>query len=156
MRSPFFLAIVLLVALPQLLLAELVYPLVSERISSNYGLRKHPIRKSVRHHNGIDLAAPNGAHVRAVKSGLVVFASNYKGYGNLITVKHKDETYSLYGHLSKIDTKVGKKVKAGEVIGRVGSTGASTGNHLHFEWRIRGKAVDPLKVLPGLGKVAEG
>ena len=133
-----------------------VYPIVSSRISSKFGKRKHPIKKSVRHHEGVDLAAPKGAHVRAVQAGVVVFAGWYKGFGNLVTVMHGEETFSLYGHLSEISTKAGTQIPAGSIIGRVGSTGNSTGNHLHFEWRVKGKAINPLNILPGLGAKPQG
>jgi len=134
----------------------LVYPIVEPRISSKYGPRKHPITKSVRHHGGIDLAAPKGAHVRTVKGGLVIFAGEHRGFGNLVVVQHRPGVVSRYGHLSKIKTKVGKRIAAGTVIGLVGSTGLSTGDHLHFEWLENGKSVDPLKIIPGLTKPAQG
>jgi len=134
----------------------LVYPIVSPRISSNFGKRKHPISKAIRHHQGIDLAVPKGAHVRAVQKGQVVWAGSYKGYGKLITIKHGDQTFSLYGHLSEINVETGQLVPAGKMIGRVGSTGNSTGNHLHFEWRLAGKAINPKKVLPGIASKPQG
>ena len=135
---------------------KLVYPLVYDRVSGKFGKRKHPIYKRVRHHSGIDLAAPKGAHVRAVTKGKVIYADTYGGFGKLVTIYHGSGFTSLYGHLSELLVSIGEEVDAGEVIGKVGSTGNSTGPHLHFEWREEGKAVDPLTILPGLTSSAEG
>ncbi len=137
-------------------ISELVYPLVADRVSSGFGKRKHPIYKRVRHHSGLDLAAPKGAHVRAVSSGKVVFAGSYRGYGKLVTLRHGDKYTSLYGHLDELLVNIGDFVSAGEVIGKVGSTGNSTGPHLHFEWHKQGKAVNPLEILPGISSPPEG
>ncbi len=134
----------------------IVFPLMAPRISSKYGPRKHPIRKAQRHHNGIDLAAPRNAHVRAVTGGVVVFADTYSGFGKLVTIRHPNGYVSLYGHLRDIRVETGERVAAGEIIGRVGSTGLATGPHLHFEWRRNGKSIDPLKVFPDLAAEADG
>lgn len=134
----------------------LVYPLMAPRISSEFGLRKHPIRKVVRDHDGIDLAAPMGAPVRAVADGVVIFADPYAGYGNLVVVLHKAGITTHYGHLSKIEVAPGKRIKAGQIIGKVGSTGISTGPHLHWEVRVNGEAVDPEVVMPDLTQHADG
>ena len=133
-----------------------VFPVVEPRISSKFGWRIHPIDGGKRQHKGIDLAAPRDSGVLAVKDGVVVFASSLGGYGNLITLKHGVDTVSLYGHLNRIEVEVGDSVKAGQLIGRVGSTGNSTGNHLHFEWRKDGQAIDPLEVFPHLSSHASG
>lgn len=120
-------------------------------------MRRHPVlRRMDRKHNGVDLAAPEYAHVRAVAAGIVVFADQYAGYGKLVTIKHEKGYTSLYGHLAEILVNTGQRVRAGELIGRLGSTGMSTGPHLHFEWRINGKPVDPLRVFPALAEGAEG
>jgi murein DD-endopeptidase MepM/ murein hydrolase activator NlpD len=114
------------------------------RISSGFGLRYHPILKRVRRHDGFDLAKPWGSPVYAAKSGVVVEAGWSEGYGQLICLRHQDGWTTRYGHLSKITVKVGQKVQRGALIGKVGSTGISTGPHLHFEVRNRdGKAVNP-------------
>lgn len=134
----------------------IVFPLMAPRISSKYGPRKHPVRKVHRHHNGIDLAAPRNAHVRAVTEGVVIFADTHAGFGKLVTIKHKNGYVSLYGHLRDIRVETGERIAAGEIIGRVGSTGLATGPHLHFEWRRGGKSIDPLKVFPDLAADAEG
>lgn len=129
---------------------------MSPRLSSSYGTRIHPIQRIKRHHNGVDLAVPENSHVRVVASGRVIFADEYAGYGKLVTVEHRGGLISLYGHLSEIRVNPGEKVKAGEIIGRVGSTGAATGPHLHFEIRKNGTPIDPLKVFPDLTLDAEG
>ena len=110
----------------------------------------------VRHHSGVDLAAPKYSHVRAVLDGNVVFADSHGGYGKLVTIEHADGFVSLYGHLDEITVNPGQRIKAGELVGRVGSTGLATGPHLHFEWRKNGKPIDPFKVLPALTQPASG
>ncbi len=125
-----------------------VFPLLGERVSSSFGPRKHPVRKVHRHHNGIDLAAPDGAQIRAIASGTVVFADPYKGYGKLVVVLHKNGITSHYGHCKEILAEPGAVVKAGEIIATVGSTGLATGPHLHFEIRCMKIPLDPLDFLP--------
>ncbi|MBL7663134.1 M23 family metallopeptidase [bacterium] len=137
-------------------LGMFVFPLMAAKLSSKYGTRKHPVYRYVRHHNGVDLQAPEGSHVRAVKNGQIVFADNYAGYGKLVTIDHGNGYASLYGHLDEILVNPGTIVKAGTLIGRVGSTGISSGPHLHFEWRQNGKSIDPLKVFPNLTSSAAG
>lgn len=133
-----------------------VYPVMAPRLASRYGARKHPVLKVKKHHAGIDLATPRRAQIRAVKNGLVIFADDYAGYGNLIVLQHENGMTTHYGHCEKIFVEPGRQVTAGEVIGLVGSTGRVTGPHLHFEIRINGKAQNPEKFIPGLGKKAEG
>ena len=91
-----------------------------------------------------------------MSGGKVIFAANYKGFGKLVTIAHDDKNVSLYGHLHEILVEVGQWVKPGELVGKVGSTGHSTGPHLHFEWRHKGKPVNPQKILPGITTKAEG
>lgn len=134
----------------------IVFPLLAPRMTSDFGTRKHPIFRRSKHHSGIDLAAPENSHVRAIAQGIVVFAGEHGGYGKLITIAHEDGFVSLYGHLNEMKVGVGKRVRAGDIIGRVGSTGWSTGDHLHFEWRKDGEALDPLEVFPYLAQEAEG
>jgi hypothetical protein len=123
-----------------------VYPLLAPRISSSYGPRIHPIKKSKKHHSGVDLAAPEKSHVRAVMTGQVVFAGSLGGYGNMVSIKHEGEKLSLYGHLSKINVKVGDVIEAGTILGLVGSTGSATGPHLHFV-RIEDGVGTPIALL---------
>jgi len=135
---------------------NLVYPLVGERISSNFGNRKHPVLRYQKHHDGIDLAAPKGAAIRAVASGVVVYADPYEKYGNLIVIQHQRGMSTHYGHCETMSVRAGQRIEAGTVIGTVGATGRVTGPHLHFEVRKDGEALDPLKLLPGLTSDAAG
>lgn len=118
---------------------------VSGKISSRFGKRVDPVtRRRQTFHKGIDIAAPAGTPVYAAGDGVVSMAGFVKnGYGNLIILKHTDDIATYYGHLSAIGVKSGKVIRKGELIGRVGSTGRSTGNHLHFEVRRGGQALDP-------------
>ena len=100
-------------------------------------------------HPGIDLPAPTGTPVGAAAPGRVIFAAyDRSGYGNLVEVAHGDGVVSMYGHLSAVSVRVGQSVATGTRVGRVGSTGESSGPHLHFEVRVRGAAVDPVPALP--------
>jgi murein DD-endopeptidase MepM/ murein hydrolase activator NlpD len=130
--------------------AFLASPLEFTRMSSGYGIRVHPITNDKRAHKGIDYAAPTGTPVRTVGDGVVEFAGTQRGYGNVIEIKHRDGKSTLFAHLSRIDVQKGQKVEQGAIIGAVGSTGFSTGPHLHFEFRVDGEHRDPLTL------VAEG
>lgn len=124
-------------------------PLNFRRISSGFSnSRFHPILKTYRPHHGIDYAAPVWTPVSAVGDGTVVFAGYRRGYGKLVEIKHRNGYRTLYGHLSKFGdgTRNRAKVRQGEVIGYVGSSGLSTGPHLHFEMRINNRPVNPLRV----------
>ena len=117
------------------------------RISSGYGYRVHPIYNTRRMHDGIDIPAPGGTNIIAAAGGRVV-ASSYQGaVGNYITIDHGGKTTSNYYHLSQKLVGTGTTVRRGQVIGKVGSTGASTGNHLHFEIRVRSSSVSPFRYL---------
>lgn len=133
-----------------------VYPLMSPRVSSDYGKRFHPLKKIVKHHHGIDLAAPLEAPIRAIASGFVIFSGMHGGYGNLVVIMHDKNITSHYGHCQTLSVNVGEKVKAGAIIATVGDTGKVTGAHLHLEIRDSGKALDPEKVIPGLESLAQG
>ncbi len=130
---------------------KFLWPLPSSnRITSNYGSRKDPITgKMGALHKGVDIGAPNGTTIVAAESGTVIVAQSYGGYGNTVIINHGSGTWTLYGHIRKggIKVKEGQAVKRGQKIAEVGSTGRSTGNHLHFEVRINEKAVDPMKYL---------
>ena len=134
----------------------IVFPITASRISSVFGMRKHPILRHVRHHSGVDLAAPKNSLVRSILEGQVVYAGTLGGFGKLVTVKHGNGYTSMYGHLTDYTVEVGQNITAGQVVGHVGSTGLATGPHLHFEWRKDGKALNPLKVFPELVARAEG
>ena len=130
--------------------AFLASPLEFTRMSSGYGIRVHPITKDKKAHKGIDYAAPTGTPIRTVGDGVVEFAGTQRGYGNVIEIKHRADMTTVFAHLSRIDVKKGQKVTQGDKIGAVGSTGFSTGPHLHFEFRVDGEHRDPLTL------VAEG
>lgn len=123
------------------------YPLRNYRLTSPFGLRVNPITGVLRNHNGLDLAAPTGTEVYAVREGVVTEIGEDAVYGKYIIIRHGESWVSLYGHLSKIETVLRRPVESGTLIGRVGSTGQSTGPHLHFELRQHGKAQDPGKYL---------
>ena len=116
--------------------------------TSGFGPRVHPIFGSVRQHNGIDLDGNTGDRVRAARSGEVILAGESGGFGNTIVLYHGLGYSTLYAHLSRIEVSVGQNVASGDRIGAIGSTGWSTGPHLHFELRIDGRAVDPTPYLP--------
>ena len=128
--------------------AFLKAPLEFSRITSGFGMRMHPIWKTWRGHAGVDYAAPTGTPIRTVSDGVVEFLGTKGGYGNAIVVKHQNKYSTLYGHMSAFAAKLkaGDKVSQGDVIGFVGSTGWSTGPHLHYEFRINDEQVDPLTV----------
>ncbi|MCP4132272.1 MAG: peptidoglycan DD-metalloendopeptidase family protein [bacterium] len=117
------------------------------RLSSFFGKRKHPIFRNKSFHNGIDIAARTGTAVGASRAGRVIATGWMGGYGKAVVIVHSNGYKTLYGHLSRITTRPGRKVKAGSLIGRVGSTGWSTGPHLHFTLWQNGKLLNPLKVL---------
>lgn len=114
-------------------------------VTSPFGFRIHPIFKVNKMHTGIDIDAPMGAAIVAANSGRVILAGWNGGYGNCVIIDHGDGIATLYGHQSKILVSVGDKVAKGDTIGKVGSSGLSTGPHLHFEVRVNGKPTDPRK-----------
>jgi len=126
--------------------AFLASPMEFSRVTSGFAMRLHPIHQTWRKHNGVDYAAPTGTPVRTVGGGVVDFAGWQNGYGNVVQVKHNNDRSTVYAHLSRIDVKKGGRVEQGQRIGAVGSTGWSTGPHLHFEFRINGAHQDPLKI----------
>jgi murein DD-endopeptidase MepM/ murein hydrolase activator NlpD len=127
--------------------AFLVSPLEFSRVSSSFGKRKHPISGKWKNHNGTDYSATTGTPVMTTANGIVTSSRSEKGYGNCVRVKHNDKFSTLYAHLSKFESgaRKGSYVKQGDIIGYVGSTGYSTGPHLHYEFFVYGKQVDHLK-----------
>jgi murein DD-endopeptidase MepM/ murein hydrolase activator NlpD len=115
--------------------------------SSAFGVRSDPFRGSAAMHSGIDLAGPLGTPVYATADGVVGRAGWASGYGNLVELEHGKGIETRYGHLSKILVRVGQRVKRGDLIAKMGSTGRSTGSHLHYEVRLDGRAVNPLPFL---------
>lgn len=126
---------------------EMLWPVAIEGtvITSNFGIREHPIQGVVKEHTGIDIGnAPLGTPVVAAADGIVSYAGWLGGYGNCVMINHGDGIVTLYGHGNKILTTVGAEVKKGDTIMEVGSTGNSTGPHLHFEVRVNGICTNPL------------
>ncbi|SHG53711.1 Septal ring factor EnvC, activator of murein hydrolases AmiA and AmiB [Thermosyntropha lipolytica DSM 11003] len=113
-------------------------------ITSPFGMRFHPILQVRKLHTGVDIGAPMGADIVAADSGIVIYAGYNGGYGNMIIIDHGNGMSTLYAHMSRFVAVNGQKVTKGEVIGKVGSTGFSTGPHLHFEVRKDGSPVDPM------------
>ncbi len=125
-------------------------PVPNARITSKFTLRRyHPVLKRYRAHLGVDFGARKGTPVRAAGSGRVVFAGRKGGYGNVVIIRHKDGYKTLYAHLSKFRRGIrrGKRVKQGQIIGYVGSTGLSSGPHLHFGLYKNNRPINPLKVV---------
>lgn len=116
---------------------QLIYPLTSPApTTSSFGWRTHPISGSRRFHSGVDIGAPMGAPVVAAGSGIIISSGWLGGYGKAVVIQHNGVQQTLYGHLSEVFVQPGQKIEQGTVIGRVGSTGNSTGPHLHFEARV--------------------
>lgn len=122
------------------------YPIFG-RLTSPFGMRRHPIHRVVSFHSGIDLAAPYGTPIMASDSGRVIYNGWYGGYGRVVILDHGKDYTTLYAHLSRSNTSKGKSVDKGEVIGYEGQTGYSTGPHLHFEVRKSGRPENPLNYL---------
>lgn len=127
---------------------KLAYPVTSRTITSYFGMRFHPILRTYRLHMGIDFAAPVGTKVTAAEWGIVRRAETLGGYGKTVMLDHGGGLWTLYAHLSVISVSAGETVARGQLIGLVGSTGWSTGPHLHFEVRDNGTPIDPLTWLP--------
>jgi murein DD-endopeptidase MepM/ murein hydrolase activator NlpD len=126
--------------------AFLASPMEFSRVTSGFAMRFHPIHQTWRRHLGVDYAAPTGTPVRSVGDGVVEFAGRQGGYGNVVQIKHTNDRSTLYAHLSRIDVRQGQRIEQGVRIGAVGSTGWSTGPHLHFEFRVNGAHQDPLRI----------
>jgi hypothetical protein len=123
------------------------FPLRHFRLTSPYGPRINPVTGKYGVHQGVDLAAPEGSPVYAAREGTVRDLGEDPIYGKYIIIGHRDDWVSLYGHLSKIETALREEVQSGTLIGRVGSSGQSTGPHLHFELRQNGRTQDPGRLL---------
>ncbi len=117
------------------------------RISSEYGMRKDPFNGEMAFHDGVDLAVKRGTGITALKDGVVTFSGFKGGYGNTVIVRHEDGLETVYSHASRNHVREGETVTSGTILADVGSTGRSTGPHLHFEVRKDGKAVNPLPYL---------
>jgi murein DD-endopeptidase MepM/ murein hydrolase activator NlpD len=120
-------------------------PLAARALTSGFGMRVNPVTGVYAEHDGIDLAAPAGTPIVATADGVVGRAGWAGGYGLMVAVENGGGRETRYGHMSRIAVSAGEQVHAGEVLGFVGSTGRSTGPHLHYETRINGRPVDPLR-----------
>lgn len=129
-------------------------PLEYTRISSGFGMRRNPFLRSWRAHTGVDYAAPTGTPVRAAGDGVVEFAGPKGGYGNAVILRHRGQYSTLYGHLSRFapGKRRGVRVAQGDIVGYVGSTGWATGPHLHYEFRVAGRARNPRAVAMPAGE----
>jgi murein DD-endopeptidase MepM/ murein hydrolase activator NlpD len=129
-------------------------PLEYTRISSGFGMRRHPFLRSWRAHAGIDYAAPEGTRVRAAGDGVVSFAGRKGGYGKVVILRHRGQITTLYAHLSRFVPGVrrGTRVAQGDIVGHVGRTGWATGSHLHYEFQIAGRARNPYAIAMPAGE----
>ena len=140
--------------------AFLASPMEFSRITSGFAMRFHPILNTWRQHNGVDYGAPTGTAVRSVGDGTVEMAGWQNGFGNVVQIRHGGDRSTVYAHLSKIDVKKGQRIEQGQKLGAVGMTGWATGPHLHFEFRVGGRHMDPRAIakaseavtLPGYAK----
>ena len=124
-------------------------PVDFARISSRFSIgRRHPILNKIRAHKGVDYAAPRGTPIKATGDGKIVLAGRRGGYGNAVIIQHSGKYRTLYGHMQGFakGIKTGGTVKQGQIIGYIGTTGLSTGPHLHYEFQVNGQHVDPLGV----------
>ncbi len=133
---------------PQAHPLQMAWPCSGGWISDYYGNRLHPILGTYRWHDGLDYAANTGTPIKAAEDGTVILSGVNGGYGNCVILDHGGNVSTLYGHASKLLVKVGQDVIKGQTIALVGSTGVSTGAHLHFEVRVNGKTQNPLDWLP--------
>jgi murein DD-endopeptidase MepM/ murein hydrolase activator NlpD len=131
-------------------------PLEFSRVSSGFGMRRHPIAQAWRKHEGIDYAAPTGTRVRAVGDGVVEYAGAKGGYGNVVILRHHGQYATVYAHLSRVAVRRGARVAQNDTIGAVGQTGWATGPHLHYEFRVGGQARNPFSIaMPAANPVAQ-
>lgn len=124
-----------------------ILPIANFTLSSSFGVRSDPFAGSAAMHAGIDLASRSGTPIYATADGVVNRAEWFGGYGNMVEIDHGKGIATRYGHMSRIAAREGSRIKRGDLIGYVGSTGRSTGNHLHYEVRIDGRAVNPMPFL---------
>ena len=131
-------------------------PINGARLSSGFGKRKHPILGFTKHHNGTDFAAPTGTPIMASGNGTVIKAGWCGNGGNCVRIRHNSTYTTGYGHMSKIATRTGKRVRQGQIIGYVGNTGMSTGPHLHYTVSVNGKFINSQKLKLPSGKILKG
>ena len=119
-------------------------PLNNANLTSDYGMRTHPVIGGRRAHKGVDLSAPTGTPIYATADGIVSRANRFSSYGLFVSIEHGASLQTRFAHMSRIAVADGERVEKGDIIGYVGSTGRSTGPHLHYEVRIDGQAVNPI------------
>ena len=119
-------------------------PVKNYKMTSSYGLRSDPFGRGRRSHKGLDMAGPVGTPIYATADGIVGRSQWVRGYGKYIEINHGNAIQTRYGHMSRLNVKANARVKSGDLIGYMGSTGRSTGSHLHYEVRIAGEAVNPV------------
>ena len=124
--------------------AFLASPMEFSRITDGFAMRLHPLLNSWKQHKGVDYGAPSGTPVRAVGDGVIDFAGQQNGYGNVVEIRHDNQRSTLYAHLSRIDVARGQRIEQGQRVGLVGATGWATGPHLHFEVKVNGAQQDPV------------
>jgi murein DD-endopeptidase MepM/ murein hydrolase activator NlpD len=122
-------------------------PTKGARLTSGFGPRRDPLRRRYSQHNGIDFAAPTGTPIFSTAEGVVTFSGRQRGYGIVVKIRHAFGFETVYAHLNKSRVKVGQRIERGDRIADMGSTGRSTGSHLHYEIRIDGKPVNPNKFI---------
>lgn len=126
---------------------QAVLPIPMGKITSSFGYRTDPFTKELGFHTGVDIGAPKGTEIMAVYDGIVIRADNNASYGNYLIIQHHNGAQTLYAHCSALHKTKGNRVSAGEVVAEVGSTGNSTGNHLHWELKQEGMYHNPLSIL---------
>lgn len=126
-------------------LKRMLWPSSSRKITSRYGVRVHPIYRVKKFHNGIDIGASYGSTIKAAAAGTIVFSGWKSFYGRTVIIKHSNDLYTLYAHCSKLTVKKGERISRGTQIARVGSSGLSTGPHIHFSVQKGGRFVNPMK-----------
>ena len=131
-------------------------PIDGARISSGFGMRRHPVLGYNKMHKGMDFAAPTGTPIYAAGDGVIEYAGRHGGYGNYVRIRHNSKLKTAYAHMHKIKVKNGTRVKQGEVIGTVGTTGRSTGPHLHYEVLVHNKQENPTSVKLPTGEQLAG
>ena len=136
---------------PQSVSIPSVMPVEGTHLSSEFGMRWHPVLGGRRAHKGVDLAGPVGTPVHATADGVVGRADWFSGYGLYIQLEHGGALETRYGHMSRLNVEAGQLVHKGDVIGYIGSTGRTTGPHLHYEVRVAGLAVNPIPYMSGDG-----
>jgi len=132
---------------PQKVSIPSLVPVEGVKLTSDFGMRWHPVLGGRRQHKGVDLAAPIGTPIHAAADGVVERADWFSGYDLYVAIEHGGEIETRYGHMSRLNVASGQMVHKGDIIGYVGTTGRSTGPHLHYEVRIAGEAVNPMPYL---------